>query len=355
LFTFSELPPKVYVFGTGNFASRLLRSLNTVGVEVLGIVDWPERSRQFFEGYKVFGLQEGLRLEFPVVLGFHNPDASVKRVRESLTAIGVTDVISPPQVVEMLYLRNEILSNYWLSPQRTFPLDVGKKDFVQSMLSDKKSNLVFESFIRYRQTGEIEELLSPDSVQAQYFPKDIPEFSRQLKNTGAFVDVGAYTGDTLKALALTPYSPEIYFGLEPDLNSFQELLKAAKEFKGKSLCLPLAASDHLGWANFSTSGSSSAVVFGDGTPVQTANLDLFAEIQMSYVKMDIEGSELSALRGAESVIRRDKPLLAIAVYHKPEDLLEIPIFLASLGVYKNFYLRCYADQLFETVLYCLPN
>lgn len=350
-----ELPSNLYVFGSGSFASMLIKSLTAAGVNVVGIVDWPERAGISIDGYRVSGLEDGLDLEFPVVIGVHNPDADVRSIKSRLTEIGVELVISPPQIVEMLYRDNETFSNYWLSPQIEAPLDATKMQFVNSILSDSKSNHVFDSSLRYRNTGQIEDLPVPDPLAWQYFPRDIPEFYETLSDLGAFVDFGAYTGDTLKSLALTKYRPEIYLGFEPDLQSFQHLLLEAQRFGGKSLCFPLAASEDLGWASFNSSGASSAIVHGDGIPVQTVNLDLFASTTMSYIKMDIEGSELSALRGAEGIIRRDKPILAISVYHKPSDLIGIPSYLGSLGIYKRFYMRCYGEQLFDTVLYCLPE
>jgi FkbM family methyltransferase len=350
-----ELPPKMYVFGSGSFASRLIRSLTAAGIHVVGIIDWPERAGIVLDGYRVSSLEEGLDLELPVVIGIHNPDADVRNVKSRLTGIGVEVVISPPQIVELLYRKNETFSNYWLSPQLEAPIHIAEIDFVNSILSDEKSNNVFDSSIRYRNTGQIEDLPAPDSLVSQYFPRDIPDFFENLRDLGAFVDVGAYTGDTLKSLALNEYRPETYIGLEPDLHNFEKLLLEARRFTGKSLCFPLAASENVGWASFTSSGASSAVVDGDGIPVQTVNLDFLANINVSYIKMDIEGSELSALRGAEVIIRRDKPILAISIYHKPGDLVEIPSYLFSLGVYRRFYMRCYGDQLFDTVLYCLPG
>jgi hypothetical protein len=268
-----DLPPKLNVFGSGSFASRLIRSLTAAGVHVVGIVDWPERAGVILDGYRVSSLEEELDLDLPVVIGIHNPDADVRNVNSRLTEIGVELVISPPQIVEMLYRKNETFSNYWLTPQLESPIDIAQILFVNSILSDDKSKHVFDSSIRYRSKGQMQDLPTRDSLESQYFPRDIPEFYESLSDLGAFVDVGAYTGDTLKSLALTEYRPDTYIGLEPDFDNFQKLLLEARRFTGKSLCLPLAASENVGWASFNSSGASSALVHGDGTPVQTVNLD----------------------------------------------------------------------------------
>ena len=73
--------------------------------------------------------------------------------------------------------------------------------------------------------------------------------------------------------------------------------------------------------------------------------------RVDFIKLDIEGAELSALRGAEATLRRDRPKLAVAVYHDLEDFVTIPAYLHSLNLGYRFYLRhCTIDR-YETILY----
>ena len=67
--------------------------------------------------------------------------------------------------------------------------------------------------------------------------------------------------------------------------------------------------------------------------------------------MDIEGSEQDALLGAAGIIRRDRPRLAICIYHKPEDLYEIPFLIKELVPEYRLYIRHHSDTYAETVLY----
>ena len=67
--------------------------------------------------------------------------------------------------------------------------------------------------------------------------------------------------------------------------------------------------------------------------------------------MDIEGAELDALIGAEKTIRENVPDLGICVYHSPNHLWEIPLFLNNLDLGYRFYLRNYTSFMHETVLY----
>ena len=94
---------------------------------------------------------------------------------------------------------------------------------------------------------------------------------------------------------------------------------------------------------------------GVAFPVTTLDALLAAsQIEcVDFIKMDIEGSELKALKGAEQVLRRFRPKLAISLYHKVQDFYEIPIYLDGLGLGYRFYLDHYTLYAGETVLYAI--
>jgi FkbM family methyltransferase len=91
----------------------------------------------------------------------------------------------------------------------------------------------------------------------------------------------------------------------------------------------------------------------DGLPTRTidglANSNQIERID--FIKLDVEGSELGALRGGEQALRRWRPKLAISLYHKPEDFFTIPLWLDSLGSGYRFFLDHYSIHNEETVLY----
>ncbi len=73
--------------------------------------------------------------------------------------------------------------------------------------------------------------------------------------------------------------------------------------------------------------------------------------RVDFIKMDIEGSELDALRGAESTIRRWRPKLAVSLYHRPEDFFSIPSWIDSLGIGYRLFLDHYSIHHEKTVLF----
>lgn len=77
--------------------------------------------------------------------------------------------------------------------------------------------------------------------------------------------------------------------------------------------------------------------------------------KVDFIKMDIEGAELHALRGATQTIQHQKPKLAISVYHDLTHFFEVPGFLDSLDIGYRFFLRHYTIHAEETVLFAETN
>ncbi len=81
--------------------------------------------------------------------------------------------------------------------------------------------------------------------------------------------------------------------------------------------------------------------------------EAFINVPFDYVKLDIEGAELSALDGMRGMIARYKPRLAVSAYHRPEDLWEIPSKLKALLPGSDIYMRQHQRNTFEIVAYAV--
>ncbi len=90
--------------------------------------------------------------------------------------------------------------------------------------------------------------------------------------------------------------------------------------------------------------------------VETVALDeLLENKKVDIIKMDIEGAELEALKGAQNLIKRNKPCLTISIYHKPEDIIELPLYVMSLNPDYKIYLRHHTYGAFDTVMYAIDK
>ena len=121
-------------------------------------------------------------------------------------------------------------------------------------------------------------------------------------------------------------------------------------------CALWSKTEILTFANGGDFGTGSAISKTGTDTVVATSLDEICNWEVcSLIKMDIEGAELDALKGALNTIKKTRPKLAICVYHKSTDLWEITNYLADNFNDYNFYLRTYYEQTFETVLYAVPN
>jgi hypothetical protein len=103
-------------------------------------------------------------------------------------------------------------------------------------------------------------------------------------------------------------------------------------------------------------GDAGAAPAGDAASVvATTTIDQFVERtgleRVDYIKMDVEGAELNVLRGAAQTIERFAPKLAIAAYHKDDDLVRIPDAIAAFDAEYRFYLQTFSPVEEETVLF----
>ena len=149
------------------------------------------------------------------------------------------------------------------------------------------------------------------------------------------------------------------FAVEPDKENFMQLQKFIEENEYKNVyvynCGIWNKKETL---TFKSLGDSTSFVSDIGeVTLQVDTIDsIVGDSSVSFIKMDIEGSELPALQGAIKTLERSRPILAICVYHKKEDLITIPQFIKS--IYKNcrFYLRKHCESdVYELVLYAVPE
>ncbi len=77
--------------------------------------------------------------------------------------------------------------------------------------------------------------------------------------------------------------------------------------------------------------------------------------QVNFMKFDIEGSEVDALRGAVNTLRNHRPTCMVAIYHRPSDIFRIPGLIDSYGLWYSFKLRHYHWLPREMVLFAIPR
>lgn len=211
----------------------------------------------------------------------------------------------------------------------------------------------------------------------QYFDSEIvPKPDQRIQS---FVDGGALGLETaISFLQWCNGNVANIYSFEPDENNYKNCLRVlnAGEFtfnshnysdkvklykKGLWSCdsvLEFQEIDISGASYISDSGCPNVSLHNMNT-IHTTRIpccsidEVVGNDNITFIKMDIEGSELEALKGAKNTIKRCRPILAISVYHKPEDIVEIPSYIKSLIPEYRLFLRCYHTDHTETVLYAI--
>ncbi len=187
----------------------------------------------------------------------------------------------------------------------------------------------------------------------QYF--NLPELN--FNENEVFVDAGSFNGDdALRFVAAVGGRYDKIYSFEPDAESHDNCKQSLKNLLNTQL-INAGLWDATKTISFASLSTGSSHVLGDaGNGVQVYALDDYLKNErVTYIKMDIEGAELQALKGAKNTIVNHRPKLAICVYHKPQDIYEIPAYIAEIAPFYKMYLRHYSIGELETVLYAIPT
>ena len=165
-----------------------------------------------------------------------------------------------------------------------------------------------------------------------------------------FVDCGAYTGDTIASF-INQYNGKYksIYGYELTPSTYKIAKDNLKNYTRVFLRNAGVAHEN-GTMQFNDELDAGNRFGADGNTIgQVVKLDDDIQEEITFIKMDIEGAEMAALLGASEHIKRSKPKLAISLYHKLPDLIDIPKFIQQfVPEYKFYFQHCPADFPFPT-------
>lgn len=190
-----------------------------------------------------------------------------------------------------------------------------------------------------------------DVMGKMYIEPDIVPLTKD----DVFVDGGCFDGLTaLDVQEAVQGGVKKVYAYEPDLANLDKCKENLKELNNVVL-INAGVFSHLGEVYFnSNAGESSAICENGNDKIAVSTIDKESP-DATFIKMDIEGSELEALKGGAETIRRNRPKMAISIYHKPEDLLELPLYLKELVPEYKLYLRHYSMAYMECVLFAIAD
>lgn len=219
-------------------------------------------------------------------------------------------------------------------------------------LEDKESKSQFLNVSLFRLTGDnCSDYGFSVDFNKQYFEDFISPYAK-----GVFIDGGGFTGDTAQGY-LNFFSNEysaIYI-FEPDQGNCQQAEEKLSDLPEVYIYQAGVSdkNDVLKFCSLNSTFSSFSELGDDDIEVTT--IDEKVQDRINYLKLDVEGFDFKAVKGAKNHIVNDTPCMAIAVYHDSNHFWQIPEYVLSKN--KNYTLRFrhYSEGWSESVIYFLPK
>lgn len=285
---------KIIFYGAGSFAERLIPYLDKESMDIEFCDSSMEKQKKGFHGYKVI-----------------SPEELIKMKEEKIVVICTTKYMKD---VEEYLLSNGIAQEEFVDIRAFFKCGTGDEYF-------------YEEFLHYSE----EEI---------------------------FIDAGCCDlGTTVDFTRLCKGLKKVY-AFEPDASNFEncmQRMEREKEQLPEIEMLPYGTWSSKTELCFDATADGCSHIGGGNSVIKTAAIDdvVSEQDKITFIKMDVEGAELESLKGAKKVIQRDRPKLAICIYHKPEDVITLPLYIKSLVPEYKFYLRSYSNADNEMVLYAI--
>lgn len=336
----------ILIYGCANHAELVYKYLCAHGLEVEAyVVDSQYWKEDFFIGtipVKKIDDYQALLDEYNIVIGFCEVEKSRFLMNNIQLLKGNYCLLWEPLVT--YEWDAEYLQENW-----------GALCDVYENLADEVSKKILHELIWAKLNVSGERILRL-ADNRQYF-NELTFMHDSSKEV--FVDCGAFDGDTImKYAAFTSGIYKKIFAFEPNEENGRKLKKNVGKLVNVEI-INKGTWKEDAVLEFEENGSASQIIDeGRGITVDVTTIDkIVGEEKVTFIKMDVEGSELESLEGAAETIRRNMPKLAICCYHKRNDILNLYHYIKNFNneesVYK-FYLRHHSNSVYETVLYAIP-
>jgi FkbM family methyltransferase len=334
------------LYGCGILCRTVISVCNDVGIKVTAVCDTYKTGVYRDTGFEIFS-PERMKEEYPdgniIICSYRYAD----EIKRNLISLGYGESKIYQSTFSMVrfihpedFIRDYLEGYEWAY------------NFFTDIVSKK---LVIDSIKMYLIGSELKKT-------SEFLSYCIPEMISFGANE-VFVDGGAYCGETAEGFIRHTKAAGGYrhiYSFEPDDTARERALRNLAGYKNIDLIGKGLWSSDTELEFFSDGGNagSSFTAGNSSVKVPVTSLDSFFadkpdEELPTFIKMDIEGSEKEALIGAKEVIRRKHPKLAICVYHKPEDIYELPKLIYGIDPGYRFALRQLVDGVFDTVLYAI--
>ncbi len=317
----------IFIYGMGDGAMKIMSVFRRMNIPVAGIFASDDFVRgHSFEGFLVQKLSdvEAMHKDFIIVLAFGAGYQSL------------IDKIHEMAEKHTLYIPDVPVIGTGLFTYEYCMQNAQKIREVYDSLADDFSRKVYANIINFKISGKLEYLDSITTPKSEIYKKIIRPVT-----TETYVDLGAYNGDTIKELMeYTKGNFSAVYAFEPDRKNFRKLcrftdgMKNINTYNAASWCIDT----QLPFAH--KSGRQSALNPNSATMIEALSVDsVLKKKPATIIKMDVEGFEREAIWGSAYTISHYSPKMMIALYHRNEDIFELPLLIKMLNPNYKLYIR----------------
>ena len=338
----------IVVYGMGNGADKLIKRFEKYNIEISDFFasDGFVRGHSF-RGKRVKSFSEikNEYSDFVIVLSFASNREEVIALFSEIDSEYDLYIPDMPVAGEEYFDREFYNENY----------DQILKAY--NSLADENSKNAFANIVTYKLTGKLQYLESAYSEKEELYRF----LSGDLFNT--IIDAGAYNGDTIRDAKM--YFPNLkkVYAIEPDNKTFKKLQRYCEAEADIYIdAINAAVFDESGVASFFGSGNRNSSISSTSSyeyktaTVNTVKIDDITDEKIDYIKYDVEGAELEALRGSVRTIREHRPVLLVSAYHRSADIFALVNYIADMHPFYDIFLhRLRAVPAWELDIIAIPK
>ncbi len=368
---------KVILFGGGILAERLYSQNEIIRDSLVAVTDMlPAEKRviKSFHGIDIVNpnsIDDSILANSAIVFAIGNIKVCYF-IRDFLHKYNVPAnnifVVNPYSSLRFFMVNDE------LSGEKRIPFSDERYSIVANLFKDDLSIKIWNALLSskpYESNDDTYELIRYSDIEELYFYDEdywkSYSFQVAIDDDATIFDCGAYIGDSIIDICKAiPQKNKYYFAFEPLKESLEQIVNnpSFADYCKEIIPLDYGVGEHdeeklFGVENSATFDGARFIsedCVSDCSETWKLkiraidNLDLNVKGTL-YIKMDVEGSELAALKGSMNTIKKYHPFLAICLYHRKNDIVDIPLYLESLGMKYKYFLR----GGYHTILWAIPE
>lgn len=318
----------VYIYGMGSGGEKVLAWCREHGIEVRGVFASDGFVRgQSFCGYRVMTLREAEEREgrLTVLLAF---GSELKEVMAKVESIENRHPLFAPDTAVIgsgFFDREELFKN------------IDRAEKALELFEDGLSQKTFIGLTAFKLTGRL------SFLREIFCDEKKPSPLLELGKEEVCCDLGAYNGDTVSGFVRAAGGYKKIYAMEPEKRNFQKLVRNTAGLDDIELinCAAWAYDTTLAMEGGSGRQARLTPQTGDlAAGIAARSLDsVLCGRECTYIKYDVEGADIPALEGSAGTIKRYRPKLCCALYHRCYDYIDIPLYISERFGYKKFFIR----------------